>query len=86
MRDALGIVAVPGVYAAMSGPAFETPAEIALIANVGATVVGMSVVPEVLPARALGHACDRSRMVTNAFSETVSHEEVYGYRTRQRRR
>ena len=47
-------LAAPGVYAAMSGPAYETPAEIRLIGQAGATVVGMSMVPEVLPARALG--------------------------------
>jgi hypothetical protein len=52
---ALEIVAAPGVYAAMSGPAYETPAEIRLIGQAGATVVGMSMVPEVLAARALGN-------------------------------
>ena len=50
---ALDIAAAPGVYAAMSGPAYETPAEIGLIGQDGATVVGMSMVPEVVPARAL---------------------------------
>ena len=73
---ALGVAAVPGVYAAMSGPAYETPAEIALIGQAGATVVGMSVVPEVLPARALGMRVLGLAMVTNAFGEPVSHDEV----------
>jgi inosine/guanosine/xanthosine phosphorylase family protein len=73
---ALGIPAAPGVYAAMSGPAYETPAEIGLIARAGATVVGMSMVPEVLPARALGMRVLGLAMVTNAFGEPVSHDEV----------
>ena len=73
---ALGIAAAPGVYAAMSGPAYETPAELRLIGQAGATVVGMSMVPEVLPARALGMRVLGLAMVTNALGEPVSHEEV----------
>lgn len=73
---ALGVAAVPGVYAAMSGPAYETPAEIRLIGQAGATVAGMSMVPEVLPARALGMRVLGLAMVTNAFGEPVSHAEV----------
>ncbi len=72
----LGIAAAPGVYAAMSGPAYETPAEITLAGQAGATVVGMSLVPEVVPARALGMRVLALAMVTNAFGEPVSHEEV----------
>jgi len=73
---ALDVAAVAGVYAAMSGPAYETPAEIRLIGQAGATVVGMSMVPEVLPARALGMRVLGLAMVTNAFGEPVSHEDV----------
>jgi purine-nucleoside phosphorylase len=73
---ALGIAAAPGVYAAMSGPAYETPTEIELIGQAGATVVGMSMVPEVMPARALGMRVVGLAMVTNALGEPVSHEEV----------
>jgi purine-nucleoside phosphorylase len=73
---ALGIPAAPGVYAAMSGPAYETATEIALIRQAGATVVGMSVVPEVLPARALEMRVLALAMVTNALGEPVSHDEV----------
>jgi inosine/guanosine/xanthosine phosphorylase family protein len=73
---ALDVAAAPGVYAAMSGPAYETPAEIALIGQAGATVVGMSMVPEVLPARALGMRVLGLAMVTNAFGEPVNHDEV----------
>jgi purine-nucleoside phosphorylase len=72
----LGLDSAPGVYAAMSGPAYETPAEIALLRTAGATVVGMSVVPEALPARALGLRVLGLCSVTNALGEDVEHDEV----------
>ncbi|HTG46383.1 MAG TPA: purine-nucleoside phosphorylase [Actinomycetota bacterium] len=73
---ALGIAAVPGVYGAMRGPAFETPAEIAMLQRLGATVVGMSMVPETLPARALEMRVLGICSLTNAFGEHVRHEDV----------
>jgi purine-nucleoside phosphorylase len=73
---ALGIRATEGVYAAMAGPAYETPAEVAFARQVGATVVGMSMVPEVLPARALGMRVLGICSVTNTLGADVSHEEV----------
>jgi purine-nucleoside phosphorylase len=72
----LGIHATTGVYGAMRGPAYETPAEIAMLQTVGATVVGMSVVPEAMPARALGMRVLGLCSLTNAFGDHVSHEEV----------
>ena len=72
----LGIAAVPAVYAAMAGPAYETPAEVAFLAAAGATVVGMSVVPETMVARALGMRVLGLCSVTNALGEQVSHEQV----------
>jgi inosine/guanosine/xanthosine phosphorylase family protein len=74
--EALGIRAVVGVYAAMSGPAYETPAEIEMLRRAGATVVGMSVVPEAMPARALGMRVVGLCSLTNVYGEDVQHEEV----------
>ena len=48
------INAAEGVYLAVTGPNFETPSEIQFFKKIGATVVGMSVVPEVLAARQCG--------------------------------
>ena len=72
----LGIRAVEGVYGAMSGPAYETPAEIEMLRRLGATVVGMSVVPEAMPARALGMRVVGLASVTNVYGEDVRHEDV----------
>jgi purine-nucleoside phosphorylase len=74
--DALGVLARPGVYAATSGPAYETPTEVAMLQGLGATVVGMSMVPEVLPAAALGLRVLGLCSLTNAFGQHVTHEEV----------
>lgn len=71
-----GLPAVRGVYAAMPGPTYETPAEAAFLRASGATVAGMSVVPDVLAARALGVRCLGLSCVTNAVGPGVSHEEV----------
>ena len=70
-----GIV-TEGVYAAVSGPAYETPAEAEVLRQAGATVVGMSMVPEAVAARALGLRVLGLSFVTNAAGASVSHEEV----------
>jgi len=74
--EALGIPATEGVYAAMRGPAFETPAEVEMLGRLGATVVGMSMVPESLPAHALGLQVLGICSLTNAYGDHVTHEEV----------
>lgn len=69
-----------GVYLAVTGPNFETPAEIKAFKTLGATVVGMSVVPEVLAARQCGLKVLGLTWVTNlacGISKTpLSHEET----------
>lgn len=74
--EALGILVRAGVYAAMSGPAYETPTEVAMLQQLGATVVGMSMVPETMPAAALQMRVLGLCTLTNAFGEHVTHEEV----------
>jgi len=74
--QALGIASSIGVYAAMSGPAYETPTEVRMLQAAGATVVGMSMVPEALPATALEMRVLGICSLTNAFGEHIEHEEV----------
>lgn len=54
-----------GVYAAMPGPQYETPAEIRMLRTLGADLVGMSTVPETVAARALGLDVVALSLVTN---------------------
>ncbi len=69
-----------GVYAAVSGPCFETPAEYRYIRTIGADLVGMSTVPEVIVARHGGTPCFAVSIVTDLggfeTAQKVSHEEV----------
>jgi purine-nucleoside phosphorylase len=74
--EAVGVPVARGVYAAMPGPTYETPAEIAFLRSAGASVVGMSVVPEALPARALGMRVLGLFSVTNAVGLHVDHADV----------
>jgi purine-nucleoside phosphorylase len=76
----LGIGIDEGVYAALAGPSYETPAEIRYLRTIGADLVGMSTVPEVIAARhsdmkVLGISC-----VTNAaagiLNQPLNHREV----------
>jgi purine-nucleoside phosphorylase len=61
----IGLELREGVYAAWLGPAFETPAEIRMLRALGADLVGMSTVPEVLAARHMGIRCLALSCVTN---------------------
>ncbi|MBR2864843.1 MAG: purine-nucleoside phosphorylase [Elusimicrobiaceae bacterium] len=76
----LKIKAKEGCYLAVTGPNFETPAEIRAFKKLGASVVGMSVVPEVLVARQCGIAVLGFAWVTNfgcGISKTpLSHEQT----------
>lgn len=69
-----------GVYLAVSGPSYETPAEIRAFATLGADAVGMSTVPETIAARQLGVRVAAVSCITNLAAgiskENLSHAEV----------
>lgn len=72
-----GISLTDVVYAGLLGPAYETPAEVEYLRRIGAQTVGMSTVPEVIVARALGMRVLGLSLVTNvAGGAELSHEEV----------
>ena len=78
--EGLGIALEEGVYLAVLGPSFETPAEIRAFRTLGADLVGMSTVHEVLVARHMGLEVLGISLVTNAAAgvtmKTIDHLEV----------
>ncbi|MGB0542138.1 MAG: purine-nucleoside phosphorylase [Longimicrobiales bacterium] len=76
----LGVQLHPGTYCGVLGPQYETAAEVRMLASLGADVVGMSTVPEVIAARASGIRLAGVSLVTNRATglgaETLVHEDV----------
>ena len=78
--DEEGIVLKQGVYAAVSGPSYETPAEVKALQVIGVDMVGMSTVPEATEASRMGMKVLGISFVTNAAAglgqTPLSHQEV----------
>jgi len=76
----LGITYKEGVYVAVTGPSYETPAEIRMFKTMGADLVGMSTVPSVIVAKQAGMKVAALACVTNKAAgitdKVISHEEV----------
>jgi purine-nucleoside phosphorylase len=75
-----GVALKRGVYACLAGPSYETPAEIRMLRSLGADLVGMSTVPEVIAARHMGVPVCAVAMVSNMAAglaeAPLSHAEV----------
>lgn len=80
VAETLNIQLQTGVYACVTGPCFETPAEYRYLKIIGADAVGMSIVPEVITARHSGMECFGASVITDlgtpAQIEVITHEEV----------
>jgi purine-nucleoside phosphorylase len=80
VANELGFPLPEGVYAAVLGPSFETPAEIRYLRAIGADLAGMSTVPEVIVANHMGLRVLAISCVTNMAAgilpQRITHEEV----------
>jgi purine-nucleoside phosphorylase len=76
VADAEGVAVSRGVYAAMPGPTYETPAETEHLRRTGAHAVGMSTVPEAVAAAALGLRVLGLSCITNVAGTAGTHEDV----------
>ncbi|HEV8239485.1 MAG TPA: purine-nucleoside phosphorylase [Thermoanaerobaculia bacterium] len=78
--DAIGLTLDEGVYGGLAGPTYETPAEVRMLRTLGADLVGMSTVLEVIAARHLGVRCACISLAANPgagmVAELLDHEEV----------
>jgi purine-nucleoside phosphorylase len=76
----IGVQLHDGVYCGLLGPTYETPAEVRMLERLGADAVGMSTVPEVIVARALGMRVAAVSCITNPAAglthESLNHAEV----------
>lgn len=80
------VVLKEGVYAALEGPGYETPAEIHMLSVIGADAVGMSTVPEVMAIRHAGCDVAAISMITNYTGEhhIPTHDDVVATAARQK--
>jgi purine-nucleoside phosphorylase len=75
-----GVALVEGVYGSALGPSYETPAEVRMFERLGLDAIGMSTVPEVIAARAIGMRVAGVSCITNLAcgitNDPVNHEDV----------